>query len=63
MYTGTGDENTDIGAHLMGFVCGFVGGMLLTKYREYLTDIRWQKRAAIATPAMLMLAWIAAFGG
>ena len=47
----------------MGFVCGFVGGMLLTKYREYLTDIRWQKRAAIATPAMLMLAWIAAFGG
>jgi len=63
MYTGTGDENTDIGAHLMGFVCGFVGGVVLTKYRKYLTDPIWQKRAAIATPAILILAWIVAFGG
>jgi membrane associated rhomboid family serine protease len=30
MFTGTGDENTDIGAHLLGFVCGFATGMLLT---------------------------------
>ena len=30
MFTGTGDENTDIGAHLLGFVCGFGTGMLLT---------------------------------
>ena len=29
-YTGTGDVNTDIGAHLAGFVCGFGFGMLLT---------------------------------
>mgnify|MGYP000455821688 CR=1 FL=1 len=25
-----GDANTDIGAHLMGFVCGFAAGMILT---------------------------------
>jgi membrane associated rhomboid family serine protease len=63
MYTGTGDENTDIGAHLMGFACGFAGGMVLTRYREYLTEWRWQKTASIIAPAMLILAWIAAFGG
>lgn len=63
MYTGTGDENTDIGAHLMGFVCGFLGGMLLTRFRHHLTDRQSQKTAAIVTAAILVLAWIAAFGG
>lgn len=62
MYTGTGDENTDIGAHLMGFVCGFAGGMLLTRVRDRLTDPHWQRVAAGATLATLVLAWIAAFG-
>ena len=63
MYTGTGDENTDVGAHLMGFVCGFVGGMILTRYKDKLTDPQWQKRSAIIAPATLILAWIVAFGG
>lgn len=62
MYTGTGDENTDIGAHLMGFVCGFAGGMLLTRVRDRLADPHWQRVAAGATVAILVLAWIAAFG-
>jgi membrane associated rhomboid family serine protease len=62
MYTGTGDENTDIGAHLMGFVCGFTGGMLLTRVRDRLADPHWQRVAAGATAAILILAWIAAFG-
>jgi membrane associated rhomboid family serine protease len=62
MYTGTGDENTDIGAHLMGFVCGFAGGMLLTRVRDRLADPHWQRVAAGATLATLVLAWIAAFG-
>ena len=62
MYTGTGDENTDIGAHLMGFVCGFAGGMLLTRVRERLADPHWQRVAAGATLATLVLAWITAFG-
>lgn len=63
MYTGTGGDNTDIGAHLMGFVCGFAGGMALTAYRNRLRDPGWQKKAAIIAPATVMLAWIAAFGG
>lgn len=31
MYTGTGGPNTDIGAHLLGFVCGFGAGMILIR--------------------------------
>jgi membrane associated rhomboid family serine protease len=61
MYTGTGDANTDIGAHLMGFVCGFVGGMLLTGLRDHLTRSHWQVAAAISTVVFLIGAWIAAF--
>ena len=60
MYTGTGDENTDIGAHLMGFVCGFAAGMLLTRFRKSLTDHRWQSGAALIAIASVAGAWIAA---
>lgn len=63
MFTGTGDENTDIGAHLMGFVCGFGGGILLTRYRDRLQDGGLQRLAGIAAAATLVLAWITAFGG
>jgi rhomboid protease GluP len=63
MYTGTGDENTDIGAHLMGFVCGFGGGVLLTRFRDRLGDPQLQRSAGIAAIAALVLAWITAFGG
>ena len=63
MYTGTGDENTDIGAHLMGFVCGFAGGMLLTRFRDRLDDPQLQRVTGIAAFAALVLAWITAFGG
>ncbi len=63
MYTGTGDENTDIGAHLMGFVSGFAGGVLLTRFRDRLGDPQLQRSAGIVAFAMLILAWITAFGG
>ncbi|MDJ0904493.1 MAG: rhomboid family intramembrane serine protease [Woeseiaceae bacterium] len=63
MYTGTGDENTDIGAHLMGFVSGFAGGILLTRFRDRLGDPKLQRSAGIVAFAMLVLAWITAFGG
>ena len=63
MFTGTGDENTDIGAHLMGFVCGFGGGILLTRYRDRLQDRNLQRLAGIAAIATVLLAWITAFGG
>ncbi len=63
MYTGTGGENTDIGAHLMGFVCGFAGGMLLTRARQRFGNAQLQNRSALVAVAALILAWIAAFGG
>ncbi len=63
MYTGTGSENTDIGAHLMGFVCGFAGGVLLTRFRDRLGDPSLQRTAGIAAIASLVLAWFKAFGG
>ena len=61
MYTGTGDANTDIGAHLMGFVCGLVSGMLLARWRDRLTDPRWQLAGALIAGILVTGAWIVAF--
>jgi membrane associated rhomboid family serine protease len=61
MYTGTGDANTDIGAHLMGFLCGFVGGMLLTLIRDRLRSKNVQICAATAALAIVVGAWFFAF--
>jgi membrane associated rhomboid family serine protease len=61
MYTGTGDANTDIGAHLMGFLCGFAAGMLLTPIRSQLAQTRWQITAALLAFSITIGAWITAF--
>lgn len=61
MYTGTGDANTDIGAHLMGFLCGFAGGMLLTQVRDRLTQNHWQRASATLALLIVVGAWTAAF--
>ena len=58
-YTGTGDENTDIGAHVLGFVCGFFGGMLLTAFADYLPRQKIQIAAGIAAVTIVATAWIA----
>jgi len=60
MFTGTGDENTDIGAHLMGFVCGFAAGMVLTFVGRMPAPPRTQKVAGGAALALIVLAWIVA---
>ncbi len=63
MFTGTGDENTDVGAHLLGFVFGFAGGMLLTAVA---TKIRCRRRQQVAGGmAVLLIAfgWLMAFAG
>jgi membrane associated rhomboid family serine protease len=59
-YTGTGDENTDIGAHLAGFGCGFLAGILLTYGYRYVPDRRVQSAAAAAALAIIVVAWAAA---
>ena len=57
MYTGTGDENTDIGAHLFGFVCGFGAGMLLTLAKDRFFDTRWQLLAGAGAVLLVVGAW------
>lgn len=55
-FTGTGGENTDIFAHLTGFLAGFGLGAVLA--RVDLTRIpRIQPLSAIAATALLVLAW------
>ncbi len=60
-YTGTGDESTDIGAHLGGFVCGFASGILLTRFAGVFADNRLQWLCGIITPAIIASAWWLAF--
>ena len=62
MYTGTGDANTDIGAHLMGFVAGFGGGLLLTRWSDRFGSGQVQRTAGWTALLIILLAWLAAFG-
>lgn len=62
-FTGTGDENTDIGAHLAGFVCGFAAGTALTLAASRLADPLLQKASGAAALGILLLAWVAALSG
>ncbi len=60
MYTGTGDANTDVGAHLMGFICGFVSGVVAVRMIDALGRTRLQLGSGIAALALILAAWIAA---
>ena len=60
MYTGTGDENTDIGAHLLGFACGFGGGLVLTWLSHYLNNRRIQLASGALALLILLSAWLQA---
>ena len=61
MYTGTGDARTDVGAHLMGFLCGLAGGVVLALLKDRLVDRRRQIIAASLTLILLICAWVLAF--
>ena len=60
MFTGTGGPETDIGAHLMGFVCGFATGMLLTVLGPIPTDRRRQTVAGGLALSLILSAWFVA---
>ena len=60
MFTGTGDENTDIGAHLMGFVCGFAAGMVLTMLGRMPAPARTQFLAGSLAIGIVSISWIVA---
>ncbi len=59
-YTGTGGPNTDIGAHLAGFVCGFGFGMLLTLLPQIPSSRRFQLLCGTSAIAILTFSWTVA---
>lgn len=60
MYTGTGGENTDIGAHLMGFLSGLCAGILLSPARHSLVNPKLQLICGTLAIALVCGAWLAA---
>ncbi len=62
MFTGTGslEERTDTGAHLMGFLAGFGGGLLLVPFMARLASRRLQLAAGLAAAGLVAGAWILA---
>jgi len=60
MYTGTGGPNTDIGAHLLGFVCGFLAGVLLIALGPMPTDRRSQTVAGAIALLLVVSSWAVA---
>ena len=61
-FTGSGSpgSNTDIGAHLAGFVCGFGSGVFLTRLYSVIPGAQVQKYSGYAAVMIVLLAWIAA---
>ena len=67
MYTGsgstdpvTGINNTDVGAHLLGFVMGFLSGILLIRYGPLPRSDTGQFLAGVATLAIIGGSWLIA---
>lgn len=56
-YTGTGDAQTDIGAHLAGFLCGFAAGIALTLAARHLGSRRLQAICGALAAALILAAW------
>ena len=62
-YTGTGsiEENTDTGAHVAGFACGFVTGMILTRLKKLHASQNVQWTAGYAAFLLVLGCWWLAF--
>lgn len=58
-FTGTGGVNTDIGAHLLGFLAGFGGGLVVARVGVP-TGRRPQAVSAYLAAAIVVVAWAAA---
>lgn len=61
MYTGTGGPNTDVGAHLMGFLCGLLAGVLLAPLRSSLASSRLQLHTGWLAIVLVGFAWLVAY--
>ncbi|MEX0976844.1 MAG: rhomboid family intramembrane serine protease [Woeseia sp.] len=60
-FTGTGDENTDIGAHLAGFVCGFLAGIIMIRLTSLGALRHVQSACGAGAVAVVLFAWLFAF--
>ncbi|MCK6371702.1 MAG: rhomboid family intramembrane serine protease [Gammaproteobacteria bacterium] len=59
-YVGTGDERTDIVAHLTGFLAGAAGGLALFRLGSRVARPAWQVAAGVVAGLTLLAAWAAA---
>jgi rhomboid protease GluP len=57
MYTGTGGPNTDVGAHLLGFLAGFAAGFILIRVGTVPQDSRSQLIAGAAAFGLILFSW------
>lgn len=61
-FTGTAGENTDLGAHLFGFIGGCMSGALIARF----VPVAWMRRPRVqriaggATVLAVLVAWVAA---
>lgn len=60
MFTGTGGENTDVGAHLLGFVCGFVTALLLVRMGDISDDAKTQRHSGFTALGLIFFSWVIA---
>lgn len=59
-YTGTGDANTDVGAHLAGFACGFGAGTILTALGATSNKPQLQKTSGLLALGIIFSVWLIA---
>jgi membrane associated rhomboid family serine protease len=59
-FTGTAGENTDLGAHLFGFLAGLATGLALARFAsvKWLRTARVQRVAGALAAVLLVAAWI-----
>jgi rhomboid protease GluP len=58
-FTGTGGENTDLGAHLFGFIAGLGMGLAIARFAPvpWLRDVRVQRVCGALVALLLAAAW------
>lgn len=59
-FTGIGDDNTDVIAHLAGMVAGFAIGLAVARARLQLSGRKAQRCYGFAALAVVLVAWLAA---
>jgi membrane associated rhomboid family serine protease len=61
-FTGTSGANTDLGAHLFGFIAGSGGGLAIARFApvEWLRDARVQRVGGALAALLLVAAWAVA---